>query len=48
MKVVPVELGLTIKLRSAVEFGSAVRWRTRRDGSTAWGGNVGDDDEDWR
>ena len=29
MKAMPVELGLTMKLRSAIELGSAVRWRTR-------------------
>ena len=48
MKAVLVELGSTIKLRSAMELGSTVRWRTRQDGSTAWDGNVGDDDEDRR
>ena len=29
MKAVLVELGSTIKLRSAMELGSVVRWRTR-------------------
>ena len=28
MKAVPVELGSTMKLRSAMEIGLAVRWRT--------------------
>ena len=32
-----------MKLRSAMELGSAVRWRIGRDGSTAWDG---DEDED--
>ena len=48
MKAVPVELGSTMKVRSAMELGSAVRWRTRRDRSAAWDGNMGDDDEDRR
>ena len=46
MKAVPVELGLTMKLRLAMELGLAVRWRTRRDGSVAWDGDVGDEDGD--
>ena len=29
MKVVPVELGSMTKLRSAMELGSTMRWRTR-------------------
>ena len=41
MKAVLVELGLTMKLRSAIELGLAVRWSTGQDGSAAW-----DDDED--
>ena len=41
MKAVLVELGSTMKLRSAIELGLVVRWRTGRDGSAAW-----DDDED--
>ena len=45
MKVVLVELGSTMKLRSAMELGSAVRWRIGRDGSVAWDS---DEDEDQR
>ena len=43
MKAVPVELGSTMKLRSAMELGLVMRWRTRRDGSATW---VGDEDKD--
>ena len=43
MKAVSVELGSTMKLRSAMELGSMVRRRTGRDGSAAWDG---DEDED--
>ena len=39
IKAVPVELGSTMKLRSTMEIGSAVRWRTGRDGSAVWDGN---------
>ena len=46
MKAVLVELGLTMKLRLAMELESAVRWRTRRDGSMAWDGDMGDEDGD--
>ena len=42
MKAVPVELGSTMKLRSAMEIGLAVRWRTGCNGSAAWDG---DEDE---
>ena len=41
IKAVPVELGSTMKLRSTMEIGLAVRWRTGRDGSATW-----DNDED--
>ena len=41
MKAVLVELGLTMKLRSAMEIGLAVRWRTGQDGTAAWDGDVG-------
>ena len=41
MKAVPVELGLMMKLRSAMEIGSVVRWRTGRDGLAAWDSDVG-------
>ena len=43
IKAVLVELGSTMKLRSAMELGSAVRWRTGQDGSAVRDGNVGDD-----
>ena len=43
MKVVLVELGSTMKLRSAMELGLVMRWRTGQDGSATW---VGDEDED--
>ena len=43
MKAVLVELGSTMKLRLAMELGSAVRWRAGRDGSATWDG---DEDED--
>ena len=43
MKAVPVELGSTMKLRSAMELGLVMRWRTGQDGSATW---VGDEDED--
>ena len=42
MKAVLVELGLTMKLRSAIELGSTVRWKIGRDESATW---VGDEDE---
>ena len=41
IKAVPVELGSTMKLRSAMEIGSAVRWRTGQDGTAAWDGDMG-------
>ena len=41
MKAVLVELGLTMKLRSAMEIGSMVRWRTGQDGLVAWDSDVG-------
>ena len=36
----PVELGSTMKLRSAMELGSSVRWRTGRWG-LGWVGELG-------
>ena len=45
MKAMSVELGSTMKLRSAMELGLVVRWRIGRDGSGAWDD---DEDEDWR
>ena len=41
MKAVLVELGSTMKLRSAMELGLAVRWRIGRDGLMAWDDDVG-------
>ena len=43
MKAVPVELGSTMKLRSAMELGLVMRWTTGQDGSATW---VDDEDED--
>ena len=41
IKAVPVELGSTMKLRSAMEIGSTMRWRTGQDGTAVWDGNMG-------
>ena len=41
-----MELGLMMKLRLAMELGSAVRWRIGRDGSVAWDDDVGNEDGD--